>query len=124
MILAREGHGAHSRKDDPQRFPASVATPAALGQAQSTPTPALDTQHDFLKGNSEAVRKAVRCFSLFYLALLIYEQLEQHAQHISHRRRIDHLPATVRVVGGVCAAPKILKRFRRLKNSFRLFAEP
>ncbi|CAD0363975.1 hypothetical protein CFBP7900_40750 [Xanthomonas hortorum pv. carotae] len=67
----------------------------------------------FSGGNSEAVRKAVRCFSLLYLALLIYEQLEQH---ISHRRRIDHLPATVWGVGVVCMAPKILKRSRRRKT--------
>jgi hypothetical protein len=46
-------------------FPASIATPAALGQAQSTPTPAFGSLHEFLKGNSEAVREAVRCFSLF-----------------------------------------------------------
>ena len=51
-------------------FPASAATPDALGQAQVTSNPTLDLQHDVLKGNPEAVHEAVRYFlykSIIYI---------------------------------------------------------
>ena len=62
--LAREGHGTQGRKDASALFPALVATSTTLGQALSTPAPAFASLHVFLKGDSEAVREAVRYFSL------------------------------------------------------------